>query len=83
MGVGDSYGDSWELGEGVDWKQSSKNASTIHLFSLDDLSPIWEDASERAGLFYTVARAEYLGHHLIAGYCAITDAIEIWDLGEW
>ena len=82
MGVGDSYGDSWELGEGVDWRQSSKHASTLHLFSLDDLSPIWEDASERVGLFYTVSRAEYLGHHLIAGYRAITDAIEIWDLGE-
>jgi len=82
IGVGDSDGDSWELGEGVNWQQSSKHTSTLHLLSLDDLSPIWEDAGDRTGLFSTVARAEYLGRHLIAGYRAITDAIEIWDLGE-
>jgi WD40 repeat protein len=82
LGTGDSYGDSWELGEDIDWRQTSKHASTLHLLSLEDLSVIWEDASEREGLFQTVHRTQYLGHHLIVGYRVITQAIEIWDIGE-
>jgi WD40 repeat protein len=83
LGAGDSLGDSLELGEGVDWKMSSRSISTLRLLSLDDLSVIWEDATDRNGYFDRVSIANLFDHHLLAGYRAGTQQLEIWDIGEY
>lgn len=80
LAAGDSQGDSDELGQDVEWTETSQLISALRLLAVDDLSLVWEDATDQEGYFSTICRADYFGRSLVAGYREGPREVQVWDL---